>query len=315
MVKYLIRRTLWIIPVFLAVTLITSVFMHLLPGDPFSSERLGEVDQAKILSAYGLDQPWYIQYLIYVWNFVRGDWGVSFQQLGRPVSTIIGEHIGYSLTLAVIATLATAALGIPLGIIAALNHNRLLDYLVTAFALFLYSIPGFILAIMALLLILLANSTFGWNMPLTKSDPGVVDLIIPGIILGVRPASIVMRLTRSNMLEVLHQEYMRAARAKGLSRTRMIIHHALKNVLTPVVTVLGDELGSMAVGSVAIETIFGIPGMGSYLVASIRARDYPMILAITVLYAMIVVIINLLVDVIYGFLDPRIKYHSGKRHR
>ena len=312
MLKYFIRRALWIIPVFLGVTLITSVFMHLLPGDPFTSERVPIGSRQSVLKAYGLDQPWYIQYFIYVTNFVRGNWGTSFQQVGRPVSTIIGEHIGYSLTLAVIAIVTIIIVGIPLGVIAALNHNKTLDYAATSFSLFFYSIPSFVMAILALVLILFANNTFGWALPLTRTEPSFIDLLIPGIILGIRPASIVTRLTRASMLEVLGQDYVRTAQSKGLSQRAMITRHALKNALIPIVTVLGDEFGGLAVGSVTIETVFAVPGIGAYLVSSIQARDYPMILITTVLYAMIVVIVNLLVDILYGFLDPRIKYTTAR---
>ncbi len=312
MVKYFIRRILWIIPVFIGVTLITSIFMQILPGDPFTSEKLPVEAKKGILKTYGLDQPWYIQYFVYVTNFVRGDWGTSFSQVGRPVTTIIGEHIGYSLTLAVIAIITVMIVGIPLGIIAALNHNKFLDYLATGFSLFFYSIPSFVLAILALISILLANQSFGWTLPIAKTDPGFGDLLIPGIILGIRPASIITRLTRASMLEVLGQDYIRTAWSKGLNQRALIVRHALKNALIPIVTVLGDECGGLAVGSVTIETVFAVPGIGNYLVSSIQGRDYPMILITTVLYAMIVVIVNLVVDLIYGFLDPRIKYTTRR---
>jgi oligopeptide transport system permease protein len=312
MFKYFIRRILWIIPVFIGVTLITTIFMNSLPGNPFTSERLPPQAREAITKAYGLDQPWYIQYFVYIGNFLRGDWGTSFQQVGRPVTQIIWEHIGYSVQLAIIAVATIAVIGIPLGIIAALNHNRFFDYLATGISLLFYSIPSFVLGILALLLILVANNSFGWELPLTKSDPTFIDLLIPGIVLGIRPASIVTRLTRASMLEVLGQDYVRTARAKGLSQQTMIIKHALKNSLIPIVTVLGDEFASLAVGSVTIEAVFAVPGIGNYLVRSILLRDYPMILGITVLLAMIVVIVNLVVDVIYGFLDPRIKYTTRR---
>lgn len=312
MVKYFIRRALWVIPVFFGVTLITSFFMNALPGNPFTSDKLPKATQEAILKTYGLDQPWYIQYFVYVWNFIRGDWGTSFQQIGQPVLKIIGEHIGYSLQLALIAIVTIMLTGIPLGIIAALNHNKFLDYMATGVSLFFYAIPAFVMAILALLIILLANNTFGWNLPLTKTDPTFVDLLIPGIILGIRPASIITRLTRASMLEVLSQDYIRTAWSKGLSQRKMIIGHAMKNALIPIVTVLGDEFAGLAVGSVTIETVFAVPGIGSYLVQSIQARDYPMILGTTVLLALVVVFVNLIVDMIYGFIDPRIKYTTRR---
>ncbi|MEI7556556.1 ABC transporter permease [Candidatus Chlorohelix sp.] len=313
MIKYFIRRILWIIPVFLGVTLITSTFMHLLPGSPFTSDKLSPDAQQRILAAYGLDKPIWEQYIIYVFNFVRGDWGISLsQQMGRPVSTIIAEHIGYSLQVAVIAISTVIIVGVPFGIIAALNHNKWLDYLATGVSLFFYSIPSFVLGILTLILILWSNNTFGWTTKLTNTNPTFVDLLIPGIVLGIRPASIVTRLTRASMLEVLGQDYIRTAGAKGLSRRMIITRHALKNSLIPIVTVLGDEFGGLAVGSVTIETVFAIPGIGFYLVSSIESRDYSMILITTALYAMIVVVVNLVVDLLYGFIDPRIKYSTRK---
>jgi oligopeptide transport system permease protein len=313
MLKYFIRRILWIIPVFLGVTLITSIFMHLLPGSPFTSDKLPAAAQAKLLAAYGLDKPIWEQYLIYVFNFIRGDWGISLSlQLGRPVTAIIAEHIGYSLQVAVIAISTVIIIGVPFGIIAALNHNKWLDYMATGISLFFYSIPSFVLAILTLILILFTNNTFGWTNKLTHTNPSFFDLLLPGIVLGIRPASIITRLTRASMLEVLGQDYIRTAGAKGLSRRMMITRHALKNSLIPIVTVLGDEFGGLAVGSVTIETVFAIPGIGAYLVSSIESRDYSMILITTSLYAMIVVVINVAVDLLYGFIDPRIKYTTRK---
>ncbi len=312
MLKYFLRRIVWIIPVFLGVTFITSMFLHMLPGDPFSDQSLPPETRAELMKAYGLDQPWYIQYLVYVTNFIRGDWGVSFLQGNRPVSTIIGEHIIYSIELAGIAFCTILVVGIPLGIIAALNHNKLFDYLATGITLFFYSIPSFVMAILALMLILIANTNFGWAIPLTRDNPSLLDLLIPGMILGIRPASIITRLTRSSMLEVLHQDYIRTAWAKGLGQRIIIIRHSLKNALIPVITVLGDELGQLAVGSVTIETVFAVPGIGAFLISSIKSYDYPMVMIITVLYALIVVTLNLCVDIVYSFLDPRIKYTTRR---
>jgi ABC-type dipeptide/oligopeptide/nickel transport system permease component len=302
----------WVIPVFLGVTFITFMFLHMLPGDPFSNDSLPPETRDELMKAYGLDKPWYIQYLVFLANFIRGDWGVSFQQSNRPVSTIIGEHIFYSVELAILAFIIILIVGIPLGIIAALNHNKLFDYVATGITLFFYSIPSFVMAILALMLILLANTNFGWTIPLTRDNPSILDLIIPGIILGIRPASIITRLTRSSMLEVLHQDYIRTAWAKGLGQRIIIIRHTLKNGLIPVITVLGDELGQLVVGSVTIETVFAVPGIGAFLISSIKAYDYPLVMIITVLYALIVVTLNLCVDIIYGILDPRIKYTTRR---
>lgn len=285
--------------------------MKLLPGTPFTSENLPPATRARVAEAYGLNKPVQEQYVTYVINFIKGDWGTSFKQ-NRDVRLIIGEKIGYSLVLAFIGILTIILFGVSLGIIAALNHNKPLDYIATGITLFIYSIPSFVLAILILILIVFASANWGWKITIAPTDPKFGDLILPGIILGIRPASIVARLTRASMLEVLSQDYIRTAWAKGLNQRLMITRHALKNALIPIVTTLGDEFGQLAVGSVTIEAVFNIPGSGGTLVQSVQNRDYPLILITVVLYAIVVVMINLLVDVLYGFIDPRIKYTTKR---
>jgi ABC-type dipeptide/oligopeptide/nickel transport system permease component len=311
MLKYFTRRILWIIPVFLGITLITSAFMKLLPGSPFTSETLPPAARARIEAAYGLDKPFHEQYITYVANFVRGDWGVSFKQ-NRDVTLIVAEKVGYSVGLAVVGIITIMLFGITLGIVAALNHNKFLDYLCTGIALFIYSIPSFVLAILVLIFLVFASSNWGWQVKIAPTAPQFGDLILPGVILGIRPASIVMRLTRASMLEVLSQDYIRTAWSKGLSQRLMITRHALKNALIPIITVLGDEFGQLAVGSVTIEAVFNIPGIGGTLVQSVQNRDYPLVLITVVLYAIIVVFVNLIVDMLYGLVDPRIKYTTRR---
>lgn len=285
--------------------------MKLLPGTPFTSENLPPATRARVAEAYGLNKPVQEQYVTYVINFVKGDWGTSFKQ-NRDVRLIIGEKIGYSLVLAFIGILTIILFGVSLGIIAALNHNKPLDYIATGITLFIYSIPSFVVAILVLILIVFASANWGWQITIAPTDPKFTDLILPGVILGIRPASIVARLTRASMLEVLSQDYIRTAWAKGLNQRLMITRHALKNALIPIVTTLGDEFGQLAVGSVTIEAVFNIPGSGGTLVQSVQNRDYPLILITVVLYAIVVVMINLLVDVLYGFIDPRIKYTTKR---
>jgi ABC-type dipeptide/oligopeptide/nickel transport system permease component len=287
--------------------------MRILPGDPFTSEKRVSPDAlAAVRAKYGLDKPILEAYFIYIFNFLRFDWGTSFAQRGQEVTGIMASHAPYSIQLGLLAFAFMVVVGIPLGIIAALNHNKPLDYIATGFSLFFFSIPTFVLGLLALVAIVFVNTNFNTDIPITKSDPHWNDLLLPALVLGIRPASIVTRLTRASMLEVLGQDYIRTAWAKGLSQRMLILRHALKNALIPIVTVLGDYLGFLIVGSVTIEAVFAIPGIGNYLVDAIKNRDYPVIMITSIIYAMVVVFINLIVDLLYGLLDPRIKYTTRK---
>ncbi len=311
--RYVIRRLILIIPVFMGVTLITFIFMRTLPGDPFTTEKRippGVLDSLR--AKYGLDLPLWQAYFVYLFNFLRLDWGQSFQQRGQDVTDIMAHHAPYSFQLGLMAFLIMILIGVPLGITAALRHNKALDYIATGFSLFFFSIPSFVLALLALVGIVLFNANFNTDIPVTKTDPQWNDLILPALVLGIRPASIITRLTRASMLEVLSQDYIRTAWAKGVSQRMMITRHALKNALIPIVTVLGDYLGGLIVGSVTIEAVFGIPGIGGYFVQAIVNRDYPIIMITSIVFSLAVVFINLAVDLIYGFLDPRIKYTTRK---
>jgi ABC-type proline/glycine betaine transport system permease subunit len=217
----------------------------------------------------------------------------------------------FSLRLGIMAFIFMLIVGIPLGIIAALKQNSWIDYTLTTISLVAFSIPSFVLGLLALVAILLINNFFGTEFSIAPSSPTTLDLVLPAMILGAREASIIARLTRSSMLEVIRQDYMRTAQAKGLNNQRIAIRHGLKNAFIPILTVLGDRLAGLLTGSVTIESVFNIPGIGYYFVSSILAHDYPMILATTVLYALLIVIINLVVDLLYGYFDPRISYVKG----
>lgn len=218
----------------------------------------------------------------------------------------------FSLRLGIMAFIFMLAVGIPLGIIAALKQNTWIDYTVTTIALIGFSIPSFVLGLLALIAVVLINLWTGSDFSIAPSSPTTLDLILPAALLGAREASIIARLTRSSMLEVLRQDYMRTAQAKGLEDRVIAVRHGLKNAFIPILTVLGDRLAGLLTGSVTIEAVFNIPGIGRYFVSGILAHDYPMIIGTTVLYALMVVLINLLVDVLYGYFDPRVSYTSGR---
>jgi oligopeptide transport system permease protein len=257
----------------------------------------------------------------------KRDWWESYQRLIIP--TIIVSALGYlifviftldaskaggflfSLRLGILAFAFTMVVGITLGMICALNQNSWIDYVFTTVSLIGFSIPSFVLGLLALIVVVLINLWTGSDLPVAPSSPGVIELFLPAAILGAREAAIIARLTRSSMLEVIRQDYMRTAQAKGLNNRAVALRHGMKNAFIPILTVLGDRLAGLLTGSVTIERVFNIPGIGNYFVSSILAHDYPMILGTVVLYAMLVVIINLVVDLLYGFFDPRISYVKG----
>lgn len=292
--------TLWII-----VTL-TFVLMVTLPGSPLNEERTtNEAVQANLEAHYNLDEPYYMQYLLYIKSIVTLDFGPSIKQPTETVNDLLGRGFPISFELGV-ATIAVAVIsGITLGIFAALKHNGIMDYMAMAIAVLGISIPNFVLAT---LLIQVLAVNWGVLPAATWSSP--FHMIMPTIALATGPMAIIARLTRSTMLEVLTQDYIKMARAKGLKPWKVVIKHALKNALMPVVTIMGTLLAGILTGTFVIEQIFGIPGMGEYFVESINQRDYPVIMGTTVFYSAFLIITLFLVDVAYGLLDPRIKLHK-----
>ncbi|GAB4073200.1 dipeptide ABC transporter permease DppB [Barrientosiimonas marina] len=306
MLRYMVKRfgimlvTLWII-----VTL-TFVLMVTLPGSPLNEERTtNETVQANLEEHYNLDEPYAIQYLLYIKSIVTLDFGPSIKQPTQSVNDLLGRGFPISFELGVITIMTAVISGIILGVFAALKHNGLMDYTAMTIAVLGISIPNFVLAT---LLIQMLAVNLGILPAATWSS--VWHMIMPTIALATGPMAIIARLTRSTMLEVLTQDYIKMARAKGLKPWKVIIKHALKNALMPVVTIMGTLLAGILTGTFVIEQIFGIPGMGKYFVESINQRDYPVIMGTTVFYSAFLIVALFLVDVAYGFLDPRIKLHK-----
>ncbi|WP_010531593.1 ABC transporter permease [Lentibacillus jeotgali] len=306
MLGYILKRfaimavTLWII-----VTL-TFVLMVTLPGSPLNEERTtNETVQANLEAHYNLDEPYYIQYLLYIKSIVTFDFGPSIKQPTESVNDLLGRGFPISFELGIVTIVVAVISGIILGIFAALKHNGIIDYLAMTIAVLGISIPNFVLATM---LIQVFAVYWGILPAATWSSP--VHMIMPTIALATGPMAIIARLTRSTMLEVLTQDYIKMARAKGLKPWKVIIKHALKNALMPVVTITGTLLAGILTGTFVIEQIFGIPGMGKYFVESINQRDYPVIMGTTVFYSAFLILMLFLVDVAYGLLDPRIKLHN-----
>ncbi|MDI3270471.1 MAG: ABC transporter permease [Bacillota bacterium] len=308
MARYLWQRAVSILLVLWVVVTATFLLMHAIPGGPFTAEKaLPKAILENIEARYRLNDPLWKQYLDYLGNLLRWDLGPSFKYQGRTVNQIINEGFPVSAALGTVAILFAVGVGISAGVMAALRRGCWEDYAAMFLATLGYSIPSFILAT---LLMYVFAFKLRWFPPALWGTPS--HLVLPALSLAGLPTAFIARLTRSSMLEVLGQDYIRTARAKGLSERVVIFRHALKNAVMPVVTYLGPLAAMILTGSFVVETIFAIPGLGRYYVTSIYNRDYTTILGVTVFYSLLVVGFNLAVDLLYGVLDPRIKYGEGK---
>ena len=303
--RHLAHRLLQTIPVLLGVLVITFAVTRLTPGDP--AEIMAGIDASpeaveSIRTELGLDRPLVVQFAIYVRGIFRGDLGRSYF-LGRDVTELIGEALPRTAQLALVALFFTALIGIPAGIASAVRKDTWIDAAVRGGALGGVSMPPFFAGLLAILL-------FSYYVPWFPSfgSGSWRHLVLPGFTLGLFSTGLVMRLTRSSMLEVLSEDYIRTARAKGLSERTTLFVHALRNAAIPVVTVLGLQLGGLLSGTVLTETVFSFPGIGRLLARSIFERDYPVVQGSILLIAVIYVAVNLLVDLIYSIIDPRIRY-------
>ncbi len=306
MTSHFIRRLLWTIPTVLVISLITFVLMHSVPGGPFSGPDLTHLPPEVIKNIedyYHLNDPLWKQYLDYIWNALHGDLGPSYLERGRTVNDIIAQHLPISATLGALALVVAMIIGIPLGILSALKQNAFWDYFGMFIAISGVSVPAMTLGplliwVFALKLGLLPVARWG----------SLQQAIMPVFTLGFGSAAILARLTRASMLQVIREDYIRTARAKGVPERQVIIHHALENALIPVVTVLGPLFAALVTGSMVVEQIFAIPGMGKFFVWSVLNRNYPVIMGTILLYAVFLILANLVVDITYAWLDPRIRY-------
>jgi oligopeptide transport system permease protein len=304
---YIIRRVLWIIPVLFFVSVITFTMMHLAPGGPWAREKhLPQATIDLLNIKYGLTDPVPVQYLRWVGALVTGDLGPSYRYIDRNVNTIVADGIGTTVHLGVMAFLLSVLIGIPLGVIGALRHNKLPDYLATFVSVIGIATPSFVASILLLVFFGVALRWFpthGWE---GWAKPGA--MVLPTVALSLFPIAQIARFTRASMLEVTRKDYVRTAQSKGLKERTIVIIHMIRNALIPVVTILGPVLAFLITGSFIIETIFSVPGIGRYYVISIGQRDYGVIMAVTMLYAVTIAGLNLVVDVLYAYIDPRIRY-------
>lgn len=308
MLRYTIYRLGWMIPTFIGVSLVVFVLMHNTPGSPLdpvgANNPLPPEAQQNLAVKWGLDKPLWQQYLTYIGNALQFDFGESFNLRGQRVGDILGRGFKVSLHLGIMAMAMAVVGGAALGVIAAARQNGIADYLCTLLATIGVAIPNFSLAIFLVFLFVL---NLGW-IPRTGGWDSPVDWILPTLALGLGPLGIIARYVRSSMVEVIRSDYVRTARAKGAHERRVILRHVLKNALIPPLTIIGPLFAAIATGNFAVEYLFRVPGIGRFFVTSILARDYPMIMSVILLYAVFLAVMNLVVDLLYGVVDPRIRY-------
>ena len=329
MTNFLIRRLLWMIPTLFAVALVTFIIMRNAPGGPWdtSSERrqVDAATQRSLNTYYGLDKPLWRQFMAYtigdvnkkgvfICGAICGNLGPSYRTRGRTVQDILFSapedkpiwysRFGYSMRLGLIALVFAMVVGVPIGVLGALKQNSIWDYASLMVATIGISVPNFVMAIFMIVIF----ATWLHLVSVVPRDWSTLKpWLLPALVLGFGTMAFTARLTRTSMLEVIRQDYIRTARAKGLKERAVIGRHMLKNALLPVVTILGPSLAALVTGSFIIETMFGFPGMGRAYVQSIGQRDYSMIMGTTLIYAFLVALANLSVDILYGFIDPRIR--------
>jgi peptide/nickel transport system permease protein len=333
MIGYLLRRLIGTIPVIVLISLLVFLLIHAAPGDPADlllSDQASPEDIADARHRWGLDQPIYVQYVRFLLNMLQGDFGTSFRY-SDPVITLIGERLPATIELAFVSMLIAVALGVPLGVWAGAKPNSWADNLGSFFGFFGISMPSFWFGIM---LILVVSGYFNWLPSSGRSTYGIArgsetgfyivssvlsgnfqaawdgvrHIIMPAIALGTNMMGIIMRVTRSAVLEVMHEDYVRTARAKGVTESTVLWRHVLRNALVPVITVGGLELGTLLSGSIIVETVFAWPGSGSLLISAIQSRDYPLITGTVLIYTLAFVAINFMIDILYGAVDPRIRF-------
>lgn len=308
MVKFIVRRTSTGALVVLVVSTLTFFLLRVLPGGPFDIEKkLPPQIRKNIEEKYRLDQPLWEQYAKYLGDLARGDFGPSYKYVDRTVGDIIQETLPVSLKLGIVSLLVSIAIGATMGIISAVRPRGVLDLLTASFATALVSVPSFVVGAG---LIYYLSVKLGWFPAALWGRPE--HMVLPTLTLAAGPAAYLARLTRGSMLEVSENPFIRTARAKGLSEIKVVLKHILRNALIPVVTVLGPIAAYLITGSFVVEHIFAIPGMGRFFVFAVSNRDYPLVIGITVVYTVVLVIANFIVDILYVVLDPRIKLEKSK---
>ena len=314
MLKYILKRLLLLIPVIIGISFIIFSIMQLTPGDP-AREILGETATQEAVDALreemGLNDPFLLQYGRYMWNAIRGDFGTSYQT-GQSVIKQILERFPTTIYLAIGATLAAILIGIPVGLISAFKQYSIIDDVSTIFSMVLTAVPNFWLGLVLMLTLSLKLKWFP-----AYGATSLKHFVLPWITLSGMTLAVLSRMTRSSMLEVIRQDYIRTARAKGAKERRIVFHHALRNALLPVITVIGTQLSVQLGGAIIVETVFSIPGLGTMIISGIKTKDIPVVMGGVMFIALVGGLVNLLVDILYAYIDPRLKsrYVGTKRTR
>lgn len=304
MARYIIRRVIWIIPVIWIIGSITFALMHAIPGGPWDPEKpITAAAKANIRAKYGLDKPLIQQYLIYWRNFLTLDLGHPYQSPTETVQGVIARTWPASAKLGLMTIVVATGVGIPLGVVAGLNQNTWIDYLATTLSVFGIVTPNFALGIA---MVLVFSTFLDWLPPGGWAGPRY--WIMPVVTFSLSPMATFARYTRTSVIEVMRQDYVRTAWAKGLPQRLVILRHILRNALVPILTILGPTAGALTTGSIYVEAIFRVPGVGKFFTSSIATRDYPMMMGITMFYAVIVAGSYLLTDISYVLVDPRVDY-------
>lgn len=306
--QYTLKRLLQGVITVWFIATATFLAMHSVPGDPISGERATtEAIRANLAARYGLDKPLGEQYVIYIGNFLKGDFGISFTQQNRQVNDIIREHFPVSATLGILAVLFAALGGVLWGALTAIYRNRLPDTVIMFLVILGISVPSFVFAALGQLALVNINNFFGFSILPVAGWGTVSHMIVPALVLGMGTMAYLTRLMRSSMLEIIHSDYVRTAKAKGLPAERVFLKHQLRNAILPVVTVLGPAIAAITTGGFVVELVFAIPGLGRYFVQAVQQLDYTVIMGTTVFYGSFLVFMVILVDLLYGWIDPRVR--------
>ena len=304
MLRYILGRLVGIVVVFIVVSIVVFLLMHAIPGGPFDEDKMPLSPEAKAnyLRKYGLDKPLPEQYLRYMWAALQGDFGIPFQSPTETVSGLIARTWPVSIKLGLVALAFALPLGLLLGILGAMRQNTWIDYLTSSISVFGLAVPNFVIAVW---LVLLLSATFrllptgGWGE--------WYHYIMPAIALGMAPMALTARYTRTGILEVSRADFIRTARSKGLSERQVLFRHTMKNALIPLITVLGPQIPNVITGTIFVEQVFRVPGLGKFFVTSVFRRDYPMIMATLLLVAVVWALVYLLTDILYTVVDPRVR--------
>lgn len=305
---YVLKRLLQGIVTVWFIATATFFAMHNVPGDPLLNDRaVSEAIRTNLEAKYGLDQPIGTQYLIYLGNLVQGDFGISFTQENREVNDIIREHFPISAILGVLAVVFAAAGGILFGALTAIYRNRLPDYIIMLLVILGISVPSFVIAALSQLTLVTLNSAVGATILPVAGWGTILHMLVPALVLGLGTMAYLTRLMRSSMLEVVNSDFVRTAKAKGVPPARIFTKHQLRNAILPVITVLGPSIAAITTGGFVVELVFAIPGLGRYFVQAVQQLDYTVIMGTTVFYGAFLVFMVILVDLLYGFIDPRVR--------